>query len=356
MKIKDTKAIKMIPIFVFLVVITMFTNATKSTSKTSYYDKQYDAALRMKVLSESIKDYKKELDIPIYKYDTFGTGLLGDEYNDITTSLGNLEAKRTSANPDMAALVVKMFHEVNLKPGDRVAVGFSGSFPALNLAVLSAAESMDLDLIIISSMGSSTYGANQKNLTFPKMLALLHSDRLTKYNSVLVTPGGDDDIASDIDDEIKERIFDEYKELGLRLVIEPNFEKNIELKVEEYFKDGKIDCYIAVGGNISFLGLEEGDLNQQGIIRRSNIRQNNFDVSDGLLKYFTSKNIPTIHLLNIKKITTEYGMPYDPAIQTNIGEGNIYMTQYYNKFLIVFSLIITMGALFCISKGRKQNV
>ena len=37
--------------------------------------------------------------------------MIGDEYTPITTSLGSEEAKRTTANPDMAALLVQMLTE-----------------------------------------------------------------------------------------------------------------------------------------------------------------------------------------------------------------------------------------------------
>lgn len=356
MKIKDKRALKYLPILIFLIFLIAFLNLIKSVAPNPYYEDQVEAAKKMSALSEGIKNYKIGLGLPIYDYDIFQTGLLGDEYNDTTTSLGNLEAKRTGSNPDMAALVVRMFHEVGLKEGDRVAAGFSGSFPGLNLAVMSAAEVMDLDLIIVSSMGASTYGANQRELTFPKMLAFLHSDGLTKYNSSMVTAGGDDDVATDIEDYIKEPIFDEYRSLGLDVVIEPNYEENIKKKVDLYYSEGDVDCYIAVGGNISFLGLEEDDLRSQGIIKKSSIRQETYDVDDGLISYFLSKNVPTIHLLNIRKIVTDYGMPYDPVSLDDVGTGSIYYTQGYNKPLIVTSLVILSAAIYFINKGNIRHV
>lgn len=54
--------------------------------------------------------------------------MIGDEYTPITTSLGSEEAKRTTANPDMAALLVQMLTEAGVKSGDTIGAGLFG-FP-----------------------------------------------------------------------------------------------------------------------------------------------------------------------------------------------------------------------------------
>ena len=46
-------------------------------------------------------------------------------------------------------------------PGDRVGAAFSGSFPGLNLAVLSACQVMEVELVYICSAGASTYAPAQ---------------------------------------------------------------------------------------------------------------------------------------------------------------------------------------------------
>ena len=97
------------------------------------------------------------------------TGMIGLDYSFITTTIGNLEAKRTSTNPNMAAVVVDMLQELKLQPGDKVAVNCSGSFPALNIAVMCAVGEMELDPFLITSFGSSTHGANDPEFTYLDM-------------------------------------------------------------------------------------------------------------------------------------------------------------------------------------------
>jgi len=83
------------------------------------------------------------------------TGLIGLEFSPLTTSLGSLEAKRTTTNPNLAGLIVFLLEESGVKRGDSIAVGASGSFPALIVAVLSATRVMDLKPLVICSLGAS---------------------------------------------------------------------------------------------------------------------------------------------------------------------------------------------------------
>ena len=98
--------------------------------------------------------------IPDGKSDVNQTGLIGLEYSPLTTSIGSLEAKRTTTNPNFAALVVFLLKEAGVKKGETIAVGASSSFPALILATFSAAKAMDLRPLVICSLGSSQWGAN----------------------------------------------------------------------------------------------------------------------------------------------------------------------------------------------------
>ena len=54
-----------------------------------------------------------------------------------------------------------------------VAVGLSGSFPAMNVAVYSALYELGVEPIIISSTAASQWGANDPNFTWLDMEAVL---------------------------------------------------------------------------------------------------------------------------------------------------------------------------------------
>ena len=107
------------------------------------------AALMARALS-SIKALRLEKGIPLDAgLDPNGTGIVGDEFSPLTTSLGDAAAKRTAANPAFAGVVAGYYQRAGLGPGDVVAIGGSGSFPAFVLASLCAARALDLKPVLI---------------------------------------------------------------------------------------------------------------------------------------------------------------------------------------------------------------
>ena len=56
----------------------------------------------------SMKGLRLEKQLPIDPaLDPNATGIIGDEFTPLTTSLGEVDAKRTSANPAFAAVVAR---------------------------------------------------------------------------------------------------------------------------------------------------------------------------------------------------------------------------------------------------------
>ena len=125
------------------------------------YAVKLQAAQTLQGWMDDVKRYKLEAGLAITPYDTHQTGMIGDEYTPITTSLGSEEAKRTTANADMAALLVQMLTEAGVETGDTIGAGFSGSFPTMNLALLAACEAMQVKVIYIASLGPTS-----RNLLF----------------------------------------------------------------------------------------------------------------------------------------------------------------------------------------------
>ena len=114
-------------------------------------DRQVAAARRMAsafpVLVAELEARGVEVDSAL---DPNRTGLIGEEFTCLTTTVGVLSAKRTSTNPEFAALLVRWLHDLNLEPRARVLVTLSGSFPALGIAAIIACEELNLVPIVQS--------------------------------------------------------------------------------------------------------------------------------------------------------------------------------------------------------------
>ena len=234
------------------------TAATGRAAPTPYYQVQLEAAGRMQACMDAVKGYKAERDIPLSPEDTHQTGMIGEEFNLLTTTLGEIGAKRTTANSDMAALAVKLLHQAGIQPGDTVGAGFSGSFPAMNLAVLAACDAMDVQVVYIVSMGSSVYGANNPDLTFPEMAWMLYEDGYLKSPPICYSIGGDYDVGLEMNPDMLETVLERLEaELPIPLFYEPDYTANIEARIALYAANGPIQAFIAVGGNTTSLGLTE---------------------------------------------------------------------------------------------------
>ena len=325
---KARKRLALVLAAVWLIAGIALTLAGGNRQQATDYQVKLEAVSLMQSWMDAIKEYKQASGLELTPEDMHKTGLLGTEYTGITTTHGALEAKRTTADPNMAALVVQMFSEAGLHSGNIVGAGFSGSFPALNLAVLAACQAMDLPCIYIASVGASTYGANQPELTFPDMVYRLAQDGLLDTVPVLVTPGGADDCGLDMDQELLEQVLTRIAGYGAEIMRQPDLEENLQARMDLYQSAGPIACFVGVGGNLTTTGTSGLDV-PWGLIPAGQIRAVSRD--SGLIQRYNAQGLPVIHLLNIRELTAEYSLPYDPEQLSPPGESAIYYTVAYPR-------------------------
>ena len=266
---------------------------------------------------ESIKALRLEKGLPIDRtLDPNETGIIGEEFTPLTTSLGDVAAKRTAANPAFAGVVAAFFERAGLAPGDVVAIGGSGSFPAFVLASLCAARVMDLRPVLIYSVGSSMYGANIPGFTFIDMLARLRADGLLPYTIAAVAPGGEHDTGRGVlFDEEGTTLVDEARRSGLPVVAGATLADRIRrrLQIFDAAAGGKpIRCFVNVGGATANYGDTEASLEvPNGLVLRVPTLPSS--PSRGLLFEFAARGVPVVHLLYVKGLARENGLPFDPV-------------------------------------------
>ncbi len=342
MKLDDqTKALMLMAILLIGTVVAL--GFTKTTKPDDLYDKKVAAARLMEEASRSIREYRQQLDLPLDKtVDINETGLIGVEFNEITTTLGTLEAKRTAASPDTAALVVQLFSEAGVKPGDLVAVNFSSSFPGLNLAVISAAQVMELEIVSMASAGSSTWGANRPELNYIDMHQYLVSKQVFETPLRAVSLGGNGDVGKGMPDDMRSQIIDRIFGYGLELIQISNYRDNLDYRVQLYDQAGAIALFVNTGGNMVSTGNPEP---QTGLILADtpvNMRR------PGLLEVYLSRGVPCIQLLNVKQLAEQYNLPYDPYPLPPIGTSGIYHRTSYSLVGALAGIIAAVAGLLLI--------
>lgn len=309
------------------------------------WEEKIAAAELMDRCMQQIREYQEDLGIPLTPEDLHQTGLLGPRYTEITTTLGPQEAKRTTADPQMAALVVELMREAGVSSGDCVGAAFSGSFPALNLAVLSACAAMEVDVVYIASVGASTYGATWPQLTFPEIAFRLVEDGLLPTQSAAYSLGGDGDLGLNMDPAAVADIQARMAHTQIPCIYEEDYESNVAKRMEIYDTQGPISCFIGVGGNQTTGGIGEDTLGW-GVL--TGLEREPAGPGSGLMQRYGAQGMPVIHLLNVKQLVADYGLPYDPVTPIPIGEGPLFLPIQYSKWpaacaLLACALILFFG-------------
>jgi poly-gamma-glutamate system protein len=290
-----------------------------------------DAARLMERSLASIKALRGARGLSIDRaLDPNGTGIIGEEFTPLTTSLGEIEAKRTSANPAFAALMVGYFRRAGLGRGDVVAVGASGSFPALLLATLCAARVLDLQPIVIYSVGASMYGANVSGFTFVDMLERLRDDGLLPYRLAAVSPGGDGDSGGGVlFDEQGATLIAETRRAGLPVVGGVSLAERIRqrLRIYDEASAGRpIRCFVNIGGSSASFGDTEASLSlPNGLVMA--VPDVPRSATRGLVFEFASRGTPIVHLLHVKGLARDNHLPFDPIPLPPVGEGDVYCSR-----------------------------
>ena len=355
---------KLSPIYLFWALIILLaglliTEQTKFTAKTPYYDEQIQAAEIMKNSLKAIKEERLKKEIPLdVGLDPNQTGIIGKEYTQLTTTLGNLEAKRTSTNPAFAALLVKYFKDVNLKKGDIIAIGASGSFPTLIVATLSAIRALELEPLLIYSIGSSEYGANIPEFTFVEMLNSLNKKKILPYSLLAVSMGGYLDQAEGMfysdSHEIIKKI---AKESGVLFINTEDIEENIKQRIQLYRKtagEKPIKIFVNIGGATPNYGNTPASITYpNGLVLNGPKAPDHPE--RGLIFEFQDLGVPIIHLLNIRDLAVKNGLPIDPIPLPEIGEGGAYYQVVYHKFLIILIIGSEFLYLLWILKRKTKN-
>jgi len=343
---------------VILLVGLFIAEQTKSIKPNYYFNEQIRAAQLMKTCLETIKEERLKRNIPLdIKLDPNQTGIIGKEYTQLTTTLGNLEAKRTSTNPAFAALLVKYFKEANLEKGDVIAIGASGSFPTLIVATLTAASVLGLEPLLIYSIGSSEYGANIPEFTFVEMLDSLNNKKILSYPLLAVSMGGDLDQAKGMFYSDSQEIIEQIaRDSEVLFINTDNIPENIQQRMQLYRRTAKgqpIKAFVNIGGATPNYGNTNASISYPNglVINGPKIPDH---PERGLIFEYQSLGVPIIHLLNIRDLAVKNGLPIDPIPLPEIGEGGVYLQIVYNKPIIILTVGIEFLYLFWALKNKRK--
>ena len=327
------------------------------------YDMKIKAANLMKESMDELKNVRMEAGVYIDdENDPNETGLVGSPFRLITTDEGDLDAKLTTLDPNFSAGMVELMLRMNLQKGDTVAILLTGSMPGANIAVLTAANAMGLIPMVITSVGASQWGANHADFTWLDMESILFNKGLINSRSVAASVGGRNDMGRLLSPAGREIIISNIENYNIPLIRKNRLAENIDERMKLFESFNKITNYSAminVGGGVASLGTSfNSKLLPAGIINRSDVV--NISIRDGgiegVLAKFAKKNVPVLHVLNIKSLTEQLGMPFAPIPIPEVGSGVLYAEEKYNILIATVCLFIVCGLVFGVGYQSKQKI
>ena len=327
------------------------------------YDMKIKAANLMKESMVELKNVRMEAGVFIDdENDPNETGLVGSPFSLITTDEGDLDAKLTTLDPNFSAGMVELMLQMKLQKGDTVAILLTGSMPGANIAVLTAANAMGLIPMVITSVGASQWGANHADFTWLDMESVLFNKGLINSRSVAASVGGRNDMGRLLSPAGREIIISNIENYNIPLIRKNRLAGNIDERMKLFESFNKITNYSAminVGGGVASLGTSfNSKLLPAGIINRSDVV--NISIRDGgiegVLAKFAKKNVPVLHVLNIKSLTEQLGMPFAPIPIPEVGSGVLYAEEKYNILIATVCLFIVCGLVFGVGYQSKQKI
>jgi poly-gamma-glutamate system protein len=281
----------------------------------SVLDARRLAVRNVRAGQDAIREERRRLGLRLAPGDRLGTGLVGIESSPVTTELGSLSAKRTSTDPLFAAAVVDMLYRAGVRSGDVVAVGMSGSFPAFDLDVIVATEALGADPIILSSVGSSQYGANHPKLTWPAMERALLASRVIHHRSSAADAGGPESTSGQDPDAALRRSLAE--DAGLPILPPLPLDEEVAYRVAFYDRAAAsrgrpIRAFVNVGGSAVDVGAGGAGeaLIAPGL---SHPQLGPYETSKtGVIGRMAARHLPIINLVDVSRLAGRYDIPWDP--------------------------------------------
>jgi poly-gamma-glutamate system protein len=250
---------------------------------------------------------------PSAQVDPNRTGMIGQEYTPITTTVGELPAKRTATNPDFAAALVHQIASLGLARGTPVVIVVSGSFVGGDVAAITATETLGLRPIVIASLSASMWGANEPEFNLIDMLSAVRERNVIRTRAIAAVLGGGGAIGGNMDTDGVAALRRSAARDGVPIVETRPVAALIDsllARIKAAAGDARPGAVINVGGALIGLGsCRESHEWPPGLTRRAPTCS---DGTPGLAMRLAADGVPVLHIINMRRLALEWGLPFDP--------------------------------------------
>jgi len=252
--------------------------------------------------------------IPFAQTDPNRTGMIGLEYTPITTTIGDLLAKRTATNPDLAAALIRQIAPLGLPRGAPVVIVVSGSFVGGDIGAIAATETLGLRPIVIASLSASMWGANEPEFNLLDMLSVLRERNVIRTRAIAAVLGGGGAVGGSMDPDGVAALRASAARDGVPIVEARPVATLIDellARIRIAAGDARPGLVINVGGALIGLGsCRESHELPPGLTRKAPPCS---DGTPGLAMRLAAEGTPILHIINLRRLALEWGLPFDPT-------------------------------------------
>ena len=341
---------------VLAISILIIVENSKKFQQEDFYAEKIAAASLNKKMQLHLKNtfYADEIALDNIN-DPNNTGLIGQQFSEITSGRGSLPVKLSTINPNFAAMIVQQIKEAGLKKGDPVGLCFTGSFPALNMATCAAVESLGLKPLLITSITSSSWGANSPALTWIDMQKSLFDAKLISFMPVAASIGGNQDIGRTLSREGRDLAVAAIDRNNISYINEGSLIANIHKRMNFFNKKQPPKLFINVGGGIASLGSNANATTLPSGLK-TNIKIKDIPDAQGVVYEMVKNSVPILNLLNIGRLLRKYNLPKDPVPLPEVGEGTLFKAYKYDLTIVIAATSIFMALIIAVMYyDKKQN-
>ncbi len=338
----------LISLFVLSVILFYIAQSSYVHIKTDNYDVKLAASQLMSSAIDSLKTELKQRKIEVDPIDDpMQSGLVGMRLSSITTDRGLLSEKQAAVNPNLAAVFVDEFTKLKLEAGDNIAVGITGSNPAVNLALYSAIKVMHLNPKIIVALSSASYGANREELTWLDMESIFKSKGIFDFGSSYASIGGREDLGIGMSDNGMNALREAMSRNKVPLLIGSSLAENVDIRMAAYHEllptDQRYRAFINVGSGLANVGSEpNANLIPEGVNHK--LAEREYE-KEGVMMKMAKNNVTVFHFRRILRWAKQYDLPVGGDQMPEVGKGKVFSSLIHNQTINVICLLVLLIAI-----------
>lgn len=318
---------------VALLVWVLVARSVRPVRSRDYEPRRASAELSARAFAQ-VRALRERLGAPIDSVnDPNATGLIGLQFSQVTFGRSDLSDALTATNPNFAAALVDLLGRAGARRGDTIGVSWDGTYPALNVGVLAAAQVMGLWPVVVTAQSAGMWGANEPGMSWLEIEQELRRAGLWVFRSAAATLGGETDDGRGLSPAGRALLTLAAESSGVPLFVPESLAAGVALR-ESVF--GRARVLVSVGA----VAANSGETPVRSGLHAG---RGGRDRHGGLVGSFRRRGLPVVHIGDASRVAVDNRLPVAPMPLPEIGRGRLFFERRYSVLLAGLGALLLLG-------------